>query len=96
MKVIEIETIDNKIYGALENGRVLTPNKLYKYVVENKKNNDMHIRIHEGRIRDSRYANALEIIINPDIAEEYKDIYPDMYTAAFDTLWDFGQESKYE
>lgn len=94
MKVIEIETIDKKIYGAFDTGRVLDSFDLYHYILNHKLNKNEYVSIHESEISSLKYVNALEIIINPNTVKEHKDIYPDMYTSAFNILWKLGKELK--
>ena len=91
MKVIEIETIDKKIYGAFDTGRVFD---LYHYILDHRLNKNEYVRIHESEVNSLKCANALEIIINPNTVKEHKDIYPDMYTSAFNILWKLGKELK--
>lgn len=85
MRIIRITDADNNIaYFTDKLGLVSSDHLIFELLVDNKY--EMRL-LHESECGGLKDANALEIIFNPNIAKNYKNLYAAALTEAFEILW---------
>ena len=92
IRILAISNVEGENLCVFEHGTVRTGNNLIDYAMHNNIKLNGALKIDRSNIHGPRYTNALEILINPKVKEEHSDIFPDMFTDAFNTLWNFAKE----
>lgn len=95
-RFIRLYDSDNNAKYACSNGKV------YK-AIEIIDNPELYDLYGESEIRqlfvdasgEKRFVNSMEIVTNPNYADEHPELFPAAYDEAFNTLWEMS-ESLYE